>query len=101
MTDTVELLLGFLSWLLLLTTLVFVVGIVWRVGAELDRAYKCFALAVITQIFRELLLAAPAMHVHPLGGVILAGVEFFSALMLFLGMYFMRDLIRRLDGEKK
>jgi hypothetical protein len=77
-------------------TLIFMIGIVWRVERELDAAYKCFAAAVffflIMQI-TDLLPQAPPW--------LLSGSKTLTVLALFLGAFFMRDLVRRLDGEKR
>lgn len=95
-----ELLLNAGTWIILLASLVFVVGIVWRVEAELDIAYKCFSLAVVLFLVREILGVLPLVRQSVMGDLLVSGVHFLAALMLFLGMYFMRDLIRRMDGEK-
>ncbi len=101
MFELLELILGGATWIILLVALVFVIGIVWRVEAELDTAYKYLSFAVVFYLLNEILVVLPVIRELVLGDVFIALVRFLSALMLFLGMYFMRDLIRRMDGEKK
>lgn len=85
----------------LLVTLIFILGIVWRVEAELDTAYKWFTISVILLLIVSLLDLLPAIHSAAWGALLLKGLYSGVATTLFLGMYFMRDLIRRMDGEKK
>lgn len=101
MMELTEFSLRLLTLLTLLGALVFVVGIVWRVEAELDTAYKWLTLSVLFLLVSELIEVLPSLHAHPWGGVAMAVTRFLAAATLFLGMYFMRDLVRRLDGEKK
>lgn len=95
--------LGFrlLTLLTLGGVLVFVVGIVWRVEAELDVAYKWFSLAVAFFLVSEVIEVLPWFTQSPWGGASLALFRLLAAASLFLGMYYMRDLVRRMDGEKK
>lgn len=82
-----------------LLSIVYVVGIVWRVEAELDISYKFFAFAIVFFLVAELI------------GVYYSGddIRFMIAeksskalfALLFLGgTLFMRDIVRKLDGEK-
>lgn len=96
-----EFLLRFSTTLVLLAALILVVGIVWRVEAELDRAYKWFSLSVVFFLASEVLEVLPSLYAALWGGVALSATRFLAAVALFLGMYYMRDLVRRIDGEKK
>lgn len=100
MMELTELSLRLLSLLTLLAALVFVVGIVWRVEAELDTAYKWFTLAVLFLLVSELIEVLPGLHAEVWGSTAILTARFLAAATLFLGMYFMRDLVRRMDGEK-
>lgn len=95
-----EFLLRFSTVLVLLAALVMVIGIVWRVEAELDRAYKWFSLSVVFFLASEILEVVPSLYTLVWGGVALSSARFLAAVALVLGMYFMRDLVRRMDGEK-
>lgn len=101
MTELVEIGLRFLTGAILLFALLFVIGIVWRVEAELDTAYKWFSWAVVFFLMSEVSEVLPVVYAWPWGGVAIATLRFLAALALFLGMYFMRDLVRRMDGEKQ
>lgn len=101
MFDFLELLLNGVTWGILLLTLIFAVGIVWRVEAELDTAYKFFSFAVVFYFLNEVVTVLPVVREWIWGDMLMTVVHFLSALFLFLGMYYMRDLVRRMDGEKK
>lgn len=81
-------------------SLVYVVGIVWRVELELDVAYKCLAFAVLFFGVAEVLDLVPRKDGSETWQLFTHGARFLAAILLFLGMYFMRDLVRKLDGEK-
>ncbi len=95
-----ELFFSGLTSVLLLAAFVLVIGIVWRVEAELDTAYKYFSLAVVFSFLHEIIVVWPVVHELAFGNVLIIAIRFLAALMLFLGMYYMRDLVRRMDGEK-
>ena len=85
----------------LLLALVFTAGIVWRVEKELDASYKFFLLAVFLLLFAEiadLYYAIDAAEKVALM-VKLARVSF--AVCFLVGILLMRDIVRKLDGEKK
>ena len=84
--------------LLLFVSLVFAVGIVWRVEKELDISYKLFVGALVMLLLSESVgkLFSETMLFLTIAALF-KGV--FAALLL-AGVWTMRDLIRRLDGEK-
>lgn len=100
MMEWMELGLRLSSILILLGALVFVLGIVWRVEGELDVAYTWLTLSVIAFLTSELIELLPIFSTLAWGGMMLGGTRLLAALTLFLGMYYMRDLVRRMDGEK-
>ena len=99
-TDFLLLFLSFLTVTSLLLSLVFVVGIVWRVELELDLSFKFFSLAIFFLLAAEVLGLMPVTRLAPWWQLALPIVRLCIAANLLLGLYFMRDLIRRLDGEK-
>ncbi|QQR78644.1 MAG: hypothetical protein IPJ68_06265 [Candidatus Moraniibacteriota bacterium] len=101
MTDFLLLFLSFLTVTSLLLSLVFVVGIVWRVELELDLSFKFFSFAVIFLLAAEVLDLLPVTRLAPWWSVALPVVKLCIAANLLLGLFFMRDLIRRMDGEKE
>lgn len=85
--------------LLLFVSLVFTAGIVWRVEKELDVSYKLFLGALVMLLLSEFIgkLFSETM----LFLTIAALFKVVFAALLLAGVWTMRDLIRRLDGEKK
>lgn len=92
--------LSFLTIVSLLSSLVFVIGIVWRVEMELDLSFKFFTLAVLFLLVGEGLSLLPTSRFESWWQFIPPITKLFAAATLLLGLYFMRDLVRRLDGEK-
>ena len=99
-TDFLLLFLSFLTVTSLLLSLVFVIGIVWRVEMELDLSFKFFSFAVIFLLAAEVLGLLPVARLAPWWQIALPIVRLLIATNLLLGLFFMRDLIRRMDGEK-
>lgn len=99
-TDFFLLFLSFLTITSLLSSLVFVVGIVWRVEMELDLSFKFFTFAVLFLLLTEGLSLIPTHQSEVWWQLALPAVKFLAAVNLLLGLFFMRDLIRRMDGEK-
>ncbi len=99
--NMILLVLSSLTIMLLFVTLVYVIGIVWRVEMELDVSYKFLSVALIFLIISEILGIFPKVYSDTWWNTALYVAKFLAALNLFIGMFFMRDLIRRIDGEKK
>ena len=81
-------------------SVIFTAGIVWRVEKELDISYKLFLGAIIAFTLGEI-----ANFINFGNGLLIIGIAAFSKMLfviLFLGgILAMRDLIRKMDGEKK
>lgn len=99
-TDFLFLFLSFLTVTSLLLSLVFVIGIVWRVEMELDLSFKFLAFAIALLLLAEVLDFLPVTRLASWWQFALPVVKLFIAMNLLLGLFFMRDLIRRMDGEK-
>ncbi len=99
-TDFLFLFVSFLTVTSLLLSLVFVIGIVWRVELELDLSFKFLSLAVVFLLVAEILDLLPSTQSEPWWQFALPVVRLLVATNLLLGLFFMRDLIRRMDGEK-
>jgi hypothetical protein len=100
-SDLPLLFLSFVTIASLIISLVFVVGIVWRVEMELDLSYKFQAAAVSLLIIAEILDLFPMSRLDVGWSYVLPILKLLIAGNLLLGLFFMRDLIRRLDGEKQ
>lgn len=82
-----------------LLSIVYVVGIVWRVEKELDVSYKFFAFAIAFFLIAELLSVYYAGDDIRFIVAEKASKTLF-AIMFLIGTLFMRDIVRKLDGEK-
>lgn len=82
-----------------LLILVFAVGIVWRVEKELDLSYKFFVAAAVCLALAEIL----GFYVSQTVDITLwsKGLRTGAALFLLISILLMRDLVRKLDGEKE
>lgn len=89
-----------LTLVALALAIIFVLGIVWRVEFELDSSYKFFAAAVIFLFFAEVAnrVTLPEYRVWALltGDVLKAAF----AICFLIGALYMRDIVRKIDGEK-
>lgn len=99
-TDIILSVLSLFTGIFLSVTLVYVIGIVWRVEMELDLSYKLLSVALICMIVSGALEVLPITYTDASWAIALRIVKLLAAFFLFAGMYFMRDLIRRMDGEK-
>lgn len=98
--ETLLLILETVTIVAVLLSIVYVVGIVWRVEQELDASYKFFAFAIVFFLFSEVL------HVYYADGsrtyvAIEAVSKTLFAVFFLIGTLLMRDIVRKLDGEKQ
>lgn len=84
--------------LFLFVAFVFTAGIVWRVEKELDVSYKLFLGALAVLLFSESL--GKFFSETMLFVTVASLLKTLFAALLLAGIWTMRDLIRRLDGEK-
>ncbi len=87
-----------LTLFFLFLSLVFTAGIVWRVERKLDVSYKFFLAALAL-----LLLAESFGSFYAESGIFMVVSSILKALfgvLLLLGVWTMRDIVRDLDGEK-
>lgn len=82
-----------------LLSIVYTAGIVWRVEEELDISYKFFAFAIAFFLIAELL---SVYHTGDDVRFVIAekASKTLFAIMFLIGTLFMRDIVRKLDGEK-
>lgn len=80
-------------------SVIFTIGIVWRVEKELDTSYKLFALAIIFFTVSELLGIFRFDERLVVALAILISKLIFAVCFL-AGIIIMRDILRRMDGEK-
>lgn len=83
-----------------LLVLVFSIGIVWRVEKELDWSYKFFVVAAMSVMLADVLglyFSDQGLLVTLLG----KSLRFMGALTFLASVLLMRDIVRKLDHEKK
>lgn len=78
-------------------SLVFTLGIIWRVEMRLDMAYKVFFCALVFLFLGGL----ANFFVETESFVVIKGtLDILFAAFLLVGIWLMRDLMRNIDGEK-
>ncbi len=85
---------------LLLVSIIFVFGIVWRVEKELDISYKFLLGAIIVFVFGEIL----DLFKFKIGNWAYYLIMIFKvlfAILLLSGILTMRNILREMDGEKE
>ena len=98
--ETTFIALSILTICCLLISVVYTAGIVWRAELMLDTSYKYFLLSVILLLGAEILSVLyfqDAKHYIELSIKIL---RLIGALTFLVAMMEMRDILRKLDGEK-
>lgn len=96
--ENIELVGNFISIFMLAFSLVFTLGIIWRVEMKLDMAYKVFFCGLV------FLFASKLLDFFVKSELLLIISQVFNILFsafLLLGIWLMRDLMRDIDGEKK
>jgi hypothetical protein len=78
--------------------LVFSIGVVWRVEKELDLSYKFFVVAAGCLTLAE--IVGPYANLPFDVTVLSTGLRMGGAIFLLVSVLLMRDLVRKLDGEK-
>ena len=96
--ENIELVGNFISLIMIAFSLVFTLGIIWRVEMKLDMAYKVFFCGLVFLFISKL------MDFFVKSELFLIVSQMFDVLfsaLLLLGIWLMRDLMRDIDGEKK
>lgn len=82
-----------------LLAIIFTFGVVWRVEKKMDLSYKLFLISILSFTASEIV-----PFLNPLGDFWLTlAADLFKmlfALLFLAGVWMMRNMIRRLDGEK-
>ncbi len=99
-TDVLFLGLDMVTISLFLLVLIFAIGIVWRVEKELDWSYKFFVLAAGSVLLADV-IGLTAAHQEPMLVFLGKGLRFFGAVAFLASVLLMRDIVRKLDHEKK
>lgn len=99
-TDFFFLFISLLTVASLILSLVFVIGIVWRVEMELDLSFKFLSFAIALLLVAEVLDFLPVTRLASWWQFTIPVVKLCIGANLLFGLFFMRDLIRRMDGER-
>lgn len=92
-----------LTLIIVLFTIVFTFGVVWRVEKKLDLSFKLFLIALIlffaSEIFKDVpsLICCLDLTYYNWGENL---AKLLSSVFFLTGMLEMRGMIRKLDGEK-
>jgi len=84
----------------LLLAIVFTAGIVWRTEKELDASYKFFLAGVAILLFAEIADLYYAIDKQIIIALIIKILRALFAICFLIGTLLMRDIVRKLDGEK-
>ena len=98
--DTVFLGIDILTVGLFLLVLLFSIGIVWRVEKELDWSYKFFVVAAASVMLADV-MGLYAANQEAFVVLLSKGLRFIGAVSFLVSILFMRDIVRKLDHEKK
>lgn len=82
-----------------LLSVVFSLGVVWRVEKELDISFKLFSLSIISFLISEVMKFFQFDEKFATS-LIITSFKFLFAIFFLLGILAMRDLLRKMDGEK-
>lgn len=84
----------------LLLSIIYTAGVVWRVEKELDISYKFFLVAILFLATAEIVNLYPAEDSSSLD-LIVRALRMLFTLCFLSGVLLMRDIVRKIDGEKK
>ena len=85
---------------LILLSIIFTAGVVWRVEKKLDISYKFFLIAIVVLLVAEILDLYYGIDNQIKIALAVKLLRAFFALFFLVGVLFMRKIVRDLDGEK-
>ncbi len=88
------------TFVALIIAIAYTVGVVWRVELELDTSYKFFLLGIILFFVSEILDFWYVPDERLMIAVAVKALHMIFSLCFLLGVIFMRDIVRKMDGEK-
>lgn len=88
----------FIMSISLLISIIFGFGIVWRVEKKLDTAFKLFLSALIVFSVAEAISILRSDWIISNASFLLF-LKAISSLLLLFGMFEMRSMLRKIDGE--
>lgn len=98
--ETIFLMLNVVTIVVLLFSIVYTVGVIWRVERKLDTSYKFFLFAILFLCAAELLeLFFPIGSEARMIALTVKALHSLFAVCFLFGVLFMRDIVRDLVGE--
>ena len=85
----------------LVLAVVFTAGIVWRTEKELDASYKFFLAGIVLLLIAEVADLYYAIDKQIIIALAIKILRALFAVCFLVGALFMRDIVRKLDGEKE
>jgi hypothetical protein len=85
----------------LLFSIIFTAGVVWRVEKRLDISYKFFLAAIVCVFMAEVLDLYYTLDSQVTIALLVKTLRMFFAIFFLTGVLFMRNILRKLDGEKE
>lgn len=98
-TESILFALNFVTIGALLLSIIYTAGVVWRVEKELDTSYKFFLAAIIFLFFAEILGLYFSENIALLS-IAVKSLRMLFTLCFLIGVLLMRDIARKIDGEK-
>lgn len=95
-----ELLINAVIILSSLLAVVYTLGVVWRVEKKLDLSYKLFLVAILAFAGSVIIETGNPLKVY-IVSLTADLMRMLFAIFFLAGVYTMRSMIRRIDGEKK
>lgn len=83
----------------LLLSVIYTVGVVWRVEMKLDTSYKFFLASVVFILSAELIDLYAPVGAEQGNALAVKALHALFALSFLAGILFMRDIVRDLVGE--
>ncbi|MDR3559066.1 MAG: hypothetical protein P4L62_02910 [Candidatus Pacebacteria bacterium] len=84
----------------LLLAIIFTAGVVWRVEKKLDISYKFFLTAIILLLAAEILDLYYSIDNQIRIALMVKSLRMLFAVFFLVGVLFMRNIVRDLDGEE-
>ena len=84
----------------LFLSVVFTAGVVWRVEKKLDISYKFFLTAIIFLLAAEIMDLYYGVDNQLEITLVVKILRMIFAVLFLIGVLFMRDIVRGLDGEE-
>lgn len=98
--DILLIIMGVITITCIFFAIVYTAGIVWRVELELDSSYKFLMFAAIFLFASEVLAIYYSQEFKIANELAVKGLKMLFAVFFLCGAYLMRDIVRKLDGEK-